>query len=86
VAEFGSLGDSITIMNTRVTEQSETRKTKQIVDSFFHRHRLYFVGILTGFGFGVFAFEAFQRGKEPLIYIGSLFLCGLGGTLYRSFK
>jgi len=72
-------------MNTQTTEQSETPKIKQTVDSFFHRHRFYIVGVLAGFGFGIFTFEAFQQPKNPLIYLGGLGLSVLGSTLYRSF-
>lgn len=72
-------------MNTQITEHTET-KVKQTVRSFFHRHRFYIVGVVAGFGFGIFTFEAFQQPKNPLVYLGGLGLSVLGGTLYQIFR
>ena len=72
-------------MNTPTTEQSEARN-KQTVPSFFHRHRFYFCGLLAGFGFGLFTVEAFQKQKDPFLYIGTLLLIVVGSTVYRSFR
>ncbi|HXC36406.1 MAG TPA: hypothetical protein VNV43_11060 [Candidatus Acidoferrales bacterium] len=75
-------------MNEQATRlpETETRQTKQTVDSFCRRHRLYLCGLLSGFGFGLFAVEAFRQDKNPLLYIGGLSLSVLGNMLYRRFK
>ena len=73
-------------MNTQTTEHSEPEVKRTAVESFFHRHRFYSFGLLAGFGFGIFTFEAFQRPKNPLVYLGGLGLSVLGSTLYRSFR
>jgi len=76
-------------MNTQASEQSDRGKLHQIkpaADSYFHRHRLYLFGLLSGFGFGLFTVEAFRHEKNPLLYIGGLSLIVLGSILYRCFK
>jgi hypothetical protein len=73
-------------MNTQAAGHSETHKSKQMVGSFFRRHRLYICGLLTEFGLGMFSIEAFRQEKNPLLYIGGMSLIVLGSTLYRSFK
>ena len=72
-------------MNTQTTEHSEA-ENKQTTPSFFHRHRVYFCGLLSGFGFGLFTVEAFQKQKDPFLYIGTLLLVVVGSMLYRSFN
>ena len=85
MAQFLDVRPQRDFMNTQTTEHSEP-EVKQTVGSFFHRHRFYIVGVVAGFGFGIFTFEACQQPKNPLIYLGGLGLSVLGSTLYRSFK
>jgi hypothetical protein len=73
-------------MNTQTTEHSEPEVKRTAVESFFRRHRFYLVGVLAGFGWGIFTFEVFQQPKNPLVYLGGLGLSVLGSTLYRSFR
>lgn len=60
------------------------KKAKQAIVDFFRRDRLYIFGLISGFGIGVFSAESFQSQKNPLIYIGGMFLIVLGSVLYRS--
>lgn len=73
-------------MNTEAKNQSDVRQVKQTANSLFRRHRFYVFGLLSGLGLGVIAVEAFSHEKNPLLYIGGLWLSLLGSMLYRAFK
>jgi cell division protein FtsW (lipid II flippase) len=73
-------------METQATEQPNPQEIRQTAHSFFRRHQFYCFGLLSGFGFGMFAVEAFRQEKNPVLYICGLLVCVLGRVLYRRSK
>ena len=73
-------------MNSQIKEQLDARQANHVGVSLFRRHRFYYLGLLSGVGLGMIVVEAFSHDKNPLIYIGGLWLSLLGSMLYRKFK